>query len=1061
MVNRMNLMGLNQMQGVIAALCFVLVSLSTAPASAQYFGRNKVQYDNFEFKQFDTEHFTFYFYPEAEEAVKDAARMAERWYERHSMVFLREFKDRKPIILYANDADFHQTNVIRGRLGEGVGGVTESLKQRVVMPLTGIYADTDHVLGHELIHSFQYDIAFAEQGDGEYQVRFNIGQLPLWFIEGTAEYLSVGRDDSHTAMWLRDAALRDDLPTIEDLTRRPHEYFPYRYGQAYMAYIGGKYGDKAVADLYKLSGKVGLDTAFVGILGIKPDSLSTEWQQAVKDAYLPLVEGRTLASEAGNLAISKDQKGGSINIAPSLSPDGRYVAFLSERDLFSINLFIADSETGKIVQRLKKQTADSHFDALRFISSAGTWSPDGTQFAFITFSEGDNEIVIWDIDSGSIDRRIKVDEVTAMMNLSWSPDGQSLAISGMKGGVSDLFILSLEGNEVRQVTADRYADLQPTWSPDGSTIAFVTDRGEEGTDFDMLSYGSMRLATIDLENKEIEVIRPFGNALHHNPQFTPDGRSLFFISDYEGFKDIYRYDLRSRQTSRITSMQTGVSGITNIAPAMTIAAQSGKMAFTVFSDNEYTIYTKESEEIEGTPVHALLAQAEMGTSAFDGGPLGELAEGIAVDSSSVGRGYQSASILPPYREVDEGIVGSYLSDASLGLPDDPDYDVKEYSSKLKLDYVAPPSVGVSIGGPFGGGLAGSVGFYFSDMLGNNSLGISVLANGTFKDIGGQVTYLNQKNRLNYGFYGAHIPIIYGVSSGFGTLSSGEQVINQVLQRLFIDQVGGYTSYPLSTTRRLELSSSFIRYGFDNEVRTFSLGGSRIDAGLNVANQDPLYLGQMALAYVKDNSSFGFTSPVSGSRQRAQISTNFGTEQFSTLTLDARRYFFAKPVTFAVRGLHVGNYGANSDDVFAQEYLGSPYYQSFIRGYNLNNFDVSECSSADCPEANRLNGTRVAVASAEVRVPLFGNESLGLINFAYLPTEIALFTDVGLAWTQDDAPILSFARDRDDPGRVPLVSAGVSSRFNLFGSLVFEVYYAYPFQRPGKGGHWGLQFLPGW
>ena len=69
--------------------------------------------------------------------------------------YLREFRKQKPVILYANDADFQQTNVIGGLIGQGTGGVTESLKERVVMPLTGLYAETDHDLGHELVHSFQ------------------------------------------------------------------------------------------------------------------------------------------------------------------------------------------------------------------------------------------------------------------------------------------------------------------------------------------------------------------------------------------------------------------------------------------------------------------------------------------------------------------------------------------------------------------------------------------------------------------------------------------------------------------------------------------------------------------------------------------------------------------------------------------------------------------------------------------------------------------------------------------------------------------------------------------
>ncbi|NND72510.1 MAG: peptidase S9, partial [Rhodothermales bacterium] len=128
----------------------LLFGVAAPPALAQYFGRNKVQYDKFDFSVLDTERFDIYFYDEEETAVRDAARMAERWYRRHSQTYLREFTEKKPIIFYANDADFQQTNAISGSIGQGTGGVTESLKERVIMPLTGLYKETDHVLGHEL-----------------------------------------------------------------------------------------------------------------------------------------------------------------------------------------------------------------------------------------------------------------------------------------------------------------------------------------------------------------------------------------------------------------------------------------------------------------------------------------------------------------------------------------------------------------------------------------------------------------------------------------------------------------------------------------------------------------------------------------------------------------------------------------------------------------------------------------------------------------------------------------------------------------------------------------------
>ena len=76
-----------------AGLLVLIAALAAPPAQAQYFGRNKVQYDDFNFKTLETEHFVFHFYPEEERAVRDAARMAERWYDRHTEVFLHRFDE--------------------------------------------------------------------------------------------------------------------------------------------------------------------------------------------------------------------------------------------------------------------------------------------------------------------------------------------------------------------------------------------------------------------------------------------------------------------------------------------------------------------------------------------------------------------------------------------------------------------------------------------------------------------------------------------------------------------------------------------------------------------------------------------------------------------------------------------------------------------------------------------------------------------------------------------------------------------------------------------------------
>ena len=139
-------------------LLLVLLSAIPVPAWAQYFGQNKVQYEKFEWQVLETEHFQVHFYPAEEEAVKDAARMAERSYAKLSKLLGHEIKNKVPLLLYASHTDFQQTNALQGLIDEGTGGVTEFLKRRVVLPFTGSYAELDHVLTHELVHAFEIDI---------------------------------------------------------------------------------------------------------------------------------------------------------------------------------------------------------------------------------------------------------------------------------------------------------------------------------------------------------------------------------------------------------------------------------------------------------------------------------------------------------------------------------------------------------------------------------------------------------------------------------------------------------------------------------------------------------------------------------------------------------------------------------------------------------------------------------------------------------------------------------------------------------------------------------------
>ena len=1030
---------------VFLAALLLALSVTAIPtsASAQYFGRNKVQYETFDFRILKTPHYDIHFYPEEADAVEDAARMGERWYERLARLFQHEFEQPKPIILYADHPDFQQTNTLSGRLSEGTGGVTESLKNRVIMPMTGSYPDTDHVLGHELVHAFQYNIAEGRSGAG---IR-GMGLLPLWFIEGMAEYLSSGREAPLTAMWLRDAIRREDLPTIRQMTT-DSRFFPYRFGQALWAYIGGHYGDDKIVDVYRRALRVGVEPALAQVLETSSDSLSVAWREAVEAEYLPLMAGRQAPGEAGALLLAPSTGAGRQNVSPSVSPDGSLVAFLSEKDLFGIDLFVADARTGEIQKTLVSANSDPHFDALRFIDSAGDWSPDGTQFVFAVFAAGDNELAIVDVESGDIERKIALDGIGAITSPAWSPDGQFIAFSGLSGGVSDIYSWNVGTGALRQLTNDKYADLQPTWSPDGSTIAFVSDRGAI-TDFEALRYSKPLIAFLDVASSEVTTLGVFGDVKHINPQYAPDGRSLFFVSDQDGFSDIYQYTFESGDVRRITMLQTAVSGITELSPTLSVARDAGTILFTVFDEMEFHVYSLQAGEAD--------------------------AGGQAISASS---SPQAGRLLPPTAPSRSSRIAGYLADPIMGLAPSGTYlaeNAVEYDSSLSLDYLGQPSVGVGTD-RFGNYAAGGASAFFSDMLGNRSLGVMVQAQGSFKDIGGQVFYINQEKRLNWGVSGGRIPYLQGYS--FQEFNpDGTQSITQVIQRINVSQASYMAAYPFSTTRRVEGNIGVQRYSYDLEEQQFVYDQFGFFLGRrqeSLPTRDALNLAVASVALVGDNSNSGFTSPVSGGRYRLEVGRAVGTKNFTSLFTDIRRYVSpGKNMTFAARALHFGRYGNLDPDrstaTIQPYFLG---YETFIRGYSFESFNgqdgANECAisalepnavAGTCPGFDRLFGHRIAVANLEFRVPLLGVPRFGLINFPYLPTEIFGFADAGMAY--NDFSEVKFDFVRSGGQRVPVFSAGFGARFNLFGFLILEAYRAYPFQRPDKGAHWGFNLAPGW
>jgi Tol biopolymer transport system component len=968
----------------------------------QYFGRNKVQYDRDHVLVLATDHFDIYYAREDGAAALLAGRMAERWHARLSKVFDHTLRGRQPVVLYGSHRRFEQTNVYSGVIDESTGGFTDSRKRRIVLPFAASLSETDHVLGHEIVHAFQFDIADT------HRVALTV---PLWFIEGMAEYLTLGADDPQTAMWMRDAVASGQLPSIQQLGSG--RYFPYRWGAAVWSHLVAEFGEDLPAKAMRT--KRDVKRRLEQVTGRTLAELTEGWHASLRSSYATA----SSADESSGPLISRRNGGGRLNLAASLSPDGQRIVFLSERDQFSIDLFLADAHTGQVIRKLLTTATSSEFESLQYLHSAGAWDPSGSQFALATVARGRAMLLVLGVDDRSTTREIVLDTVDEAYSPTWSPDGRLIAFAGMKGGATDLWTVDLPTGGLRRLTHDLFADLHPGWSPDGRTIAFATDRFTSS--LARLAFGEYRIGLLDVESAQIAPA-PFAPGMNHlNPVWSGGpggGRDLYFIGDRGGVGNVFRMDIPSSTIFQVTDVATAVSGVTRVSPVLSISAHTGALAFSVFRNSGFVVQQiPDVDRIEGMRV----AAAAGATAAAD------------------------VPAIPPVPP---------LPTVAANRPQ------KQYEPRLALEGIGSPYFSAG-GGPLGNYVSGGASMLFGDLLGDHQLLTAVYVSSHLDESALGALYVNRRARLNWGVTFEQTPELRVRYTGSQLDPERDNVLTRTRERMLWTNrhLGGFAAYPLNRSQRLEFSAGFRQIGFERDRRIDQIStrsGMVIDQETEPLPSEPsVGLADAGIALIGDTAIFGATAPIVGSRYRFQVTGNVGGLTYTNVLADYRRYLMpVRPYTLAVRILHSGRYGEDAGDFRLRDaYVGS---STLVRGYGPSAVVRSECptGSSNCPALNSLLANKVVAAKIELRVPVWSTlMTTSQVRYGPLPVDAFVFADAGAGWGGEQR----FGPGGSDGKVVRSLGAGV--RGNIAG-LVLEMAAARPLDLKRSGWSFSVNLRPG-
>ena len=468
---------------------------------------------------------------------------------------------------------------------EGIGGVTELFKNRVVLPFEGSYDQFRHVIHHELVHALVNDMMYGGSIQGIITGKIKL-RIPLWVSEGLAEYLALNWD-TKSDMIIRDMAIHEQMPEVEQLDA----YMAYRGGQSVWRYIASTYGREKVGEiLLEMKQSQNAEKGFRRALGMDYESLSEKWHKYLKKDYWPDVAGREEVGDIAKQLTDHKEEENFYNISPAISPDGSKIAILSDRSGYA-DILLIDALDGKLLKKVIKGNRSINFEELKWLQPGISWSPDGQNIVIASKSGDADALYLINIETGKL---IKLTfDLDGLFTASWSPDGNHLCFVGNRGNASDIYLYDLKSETLENLTNDLFSDSEPTWSPDGELIAFVSDRGEyivksEDEDWNSINmsehdYTQRDIYVLDTQTKRMERITSTDHDETY-PVWAHTKNILFYTSDDQGIWNIIRHEISSGEVQHITNVLTGIQ-------QLSLSGDDKSLVFSGYNEGGWDIYT--------------------------------------------------------------------------------------------------------------------------------------------------------------------------------------------------------------------------------------------------------------------------------------------------------------------------------------------------------------------------------------------------------------------------------------------------------------------------------------
>jgi hypothetical protein len=871
-------------------LAVLLLSAGATELFAQtpfvpYFGKNRVRYNNFDWHIYTTDHFEIYYYPELEKHLERVAGYAESAYQQVSADLKHDLAFKVPLVLYKTSSEFQQQNVLPEEMPEGVLAFAEPMRDRMVLPIDEPPDQLYRIISHELTHIFEFDIiprSLVRRG------------LPLWVDEGLANY-EAGYWHPLDLMQVRDAAIADIIPKMSEFeTPALSGRLPYSLGMACFEFIESKWGKEGLRQfLFALRKSVigGGENAYEEAFRLKPEEFDEQFDKYLKDRFKAFRDKERPADYGRDLAPRPDKTKYPVTVSIEPSPSGDLIAAAAgNRKDQELDIILISSKDGQVIRNL---TGGFNKDkGYEYIATPGglrnntvswmSWAPAGDRLAYFVRTEKDRSLILQNVLTRKIERRIELKSVDNPESPNISPDGRYVAFSALREASSDIFTIDLETREIKNLTNDSFGDYGPTFAPDGKSIVYIARVS-----------GNDKLFRLDLSSGQKTQIT-FGTHDDGGAKFI-DGDTIVFPStatdpaepiDPEVARNgnIYNLWTLNLKTGELRQWTDTMGG--NVNPIVLRDQATPRVAFVSYYKGEYGVHTLSRPD----PIHTV-ASADFGSP----GPI--------------------IDFQPP-------LTHTFIPANTRK---------KGTFEKMFLEGRPPVNVGVTSGGDIFGGTAVS----FTDVLGDKQFNLFAASVSQYRTLSG--SYVNLSKRLQYALQGfSQTQFFYGYLPGLYYDPSYAFIDRDfAIATRTARGASAFAIYPLNRYSRVELSAGLYNFNEqydDPTVEDLAKQYEQQYFGTTVFRNGNIL--PVGITFTNETTIFREFGPLAGRTMRLgyEFSPNLGGFlSRQTVDLDARYYMrIGTTGLFAVRARGFKSWGDFPDFM----YFGG---NSEMRGYQYLEF----------------------------------------------------------------------------------------------------------------------------